>query len=169
MLQTISKAFIYFVLFSIFFCLFVSKFSMFNYYSYEILYISLAPWILFLISGFIAYNLKLDKKYILTICLSTGLQNISIAILIINHNFSAPESDYALTVLFSLLLIGPLPIYFQPFIDLLSIKIMNFYGCYQSSQDDDEDDYDYMIKKQIFVRFWFKVKIRCIPVDIKGI
>ena len=145
-LRSFTKPFIYFVLISIYFSLFNTKFYIFDFNSYEIIYVSLIPWILFFLSGIIAFMFKLKNKQILTIWLGTGLQNTNIAILIINSNFSAPDSDYALILQFNLIFIGPFPVYFWPLIDSLFIKIMKFYDVYDDSEEK-EDDNDYITHK----------------------
>ena len=141
----ILRPVIYFILFTIFFGLFNAKYNIFDFTTYTIIGISLIPWMAFLITGFIGYIFELEQKNLFTISLSGGLKNISVAFLIINTNFSSPESDYGVPLLLNLLLIGQLPIYFWPFIYRSYIEITKFYNCYTGTEETG-DEFDYMSK-----------------------
>ncbi|CAF0933362.1 unnamed protein product [Brachionus calyciflorus] len=71
----------------------------------------LIPWSGFAFGAFFAWITRRPIKQIYTISIETGLQNVSIAFLIIMLNFESPDSDYALLPLIAVSTITTVPLW----------------------------------------------------------
>jgi predicted Na+-dependent transporter len=83
----------------------------------------LIPWSGFALGGFFAWLFKRPGKQIYTISIETGLQNVSIAYMIVMLNFPSPESDYALLPLVAISSITTVPLWFVLFAKTVYAKL----------------------------------------------
>jgi bile acid transporter len=102
----------------------------------------LIPWIGMFGSGLIAWCLRLEWRQVKTVGIETGIQNGGIAMLIILANFPSPQADYAITSLFSIFLLCPVPLY-------IALIVRKIRGQKSSQYKDVKTTYDGKEMKEI--------------------